>query len=192
MNRTLCTLALLLMTLTISEAAAQDTSRADIAVGYTYIHSNAPPSGCGCFNFNGGSISASWKFDPRWSIVGDLDIAHAGNIDSTTLSPTMTTYLAGPRYRIAKGTHRTVPFANVLVGGAHASNGYFPNGATSSTSATGFSMSAGGGIDFNVGKHLAIRPIDAEYLLTTFPNNVNGRQNNFRLTSALVFRFGQR
>ena len=182
-------LTLILLSATYPRAEAQVTSRADLALGYTYIHSNAPPDGCGCFHFNGGSVSASWKLNSWWRIAGQFSAAHAGNISSSTLSPTITTYLIGPRYKLAKGSHRVVPFGNLLLGAAHVSDGYFPDGSSSSTSATAFAMAAGGGMDISVGKHIAIRPIEANYLFTHFPNAVNSRQNNFSLTSGIVFRF---
>ena len=185
-------LTLILLSATYPRAEAQTTSRADLALGYTYIHSNAPPDGCGCFHFNGGSVSASWKLNSWWRIAGQFSAAHAGNISSSTLSPTITTYLIGPRYKLAKGSHRVVPFGNLLLGAAHVSDGYFPNGSSSSASATAFAMAAGGGVDISVGKHIAIRPIDADYLFTHFPNAVDNHQNNFSLTSGIVFRFGGR
>ena len=185
-------LALILLSATYPRAEAQTASRADLALGYTYIHSNAPPDGCGCFHFNGGSVSASWKLNSWWRIAGQFSAAHAGNISSSTLSPTITTYLIGPRYKLMKGSHRVVPFGNVLLGAAHVSDGYFPNGSSSSASATAFAMAAGGGVDISVGKHIAIRPIEADYLFTHFPNAVNNHQNNFSLTSGIVFRFGGR
>jgi len=185
-------LTLILLSATYPRAEAQTASRTDLALGYTYIHSNAPPDGCGCFHFNGGSVSASWKLNSWWRIAGQFSAAHAGNISSSTLSPTMTTYLIGPRYKLTKGSHRVVPFSNLLLGAAHVSHGYFPSGSSSSTAATAFAMAAGGGMDISVGKHMAIRPIEAYYLFTHFPNAVNSRQNNFSLTSGIVFRFGGR
>jgi outer membrane immunogenic protein len=188
--KTLSALTLLLFALTFSEATAQDTSRVDVAIGYNYIHSNAPPSGCGCFNFNGGSGSIAWRLDSNMSLLAEAAGAHAGNIDASGISPTLTTYLFGPRYNL-NGFHHVVPFGNLLLGVAHESSGYFP-GTPASTSASVFALSTGGGIDVPVGQHFSIRPIEAEYLLTRFPNGINGRQNNIRLTSGLVFRFGHR
>ena len=31
--------------------------RAELALDYTYLHSNAPPGSCGCFNLNGGNAT---------------------------------------------------------------------------------------------------------------------------------------
>jgi peptidoglycan-associated lipoprotein len=52
-------------------------------------------------------------------------------------------------------------------------------------------MAAGGGMDFKLSKLISIRPIQAEYYLTKFPDGLNNRQNNFRLSSGVVFRFGR-
>jgi hypothetical protein len=50
----------------------------------------------------------------------------------------------------------------------------------------------GGGVDIKVTSHLAIRPIEADYFLTRFINNLttgNNNQNNFRFQAGLVFEF---
>jgi outer membrane protein OmpA-like peptidoglycan-associated protein len=54
-------------------------------------------------------------------------------------------------------------------------------------------MTAGGGLDFNVSRHFSIRLIQAEYLMTRFENlstAANASQNDIRLSSGIVFRFG--
>jgi outer membrane immunogenic protein len=194
--KTLCALTLLLFALTLPKAVAQNTtqntSSVDVAAGYTYIHSNAPPSGCGCFNFNGGSASVAWRLDANFSLLAEVAGAHAGNIDGSGISPTLTTYLFGPRYYVTKGSHHIVPFGNLLLGVAHETNGYFPDSPVADTTASVFAMSVGGGIDVPVGHRFSIRPVEAEYLLTKFPNGVNSRQNNIRLTSGIVLHFGKR
>jgi hypothetical protein len=42
--------------------------------------------------------------------------------------------------------------------------------------------------NFGVARHLAIRPIEADYLLTRLPSGVNGAQNNLRLSAGVVLR----
>jgi outer membrane immunogenic protein len=189
--KTFYVLVIVLVAVSSLDARAQDSSRFDVAVDYTYLRSNAPPGSCGCFNWNGGSISAAWRLDPNWSIVGEFGDAHASGVGNGGLTPTITTYLSGPKYRLGGQSHAVVPFAEVLLGGASVRNGYFPNGSASSTSATAFSFAAGAGFDVAVAKRLSIRPIAVEYLYTGFPNGLNGRQNNLRISSGLVFRFGQ-
>jgi len=54
-----------------------------------------------------------------------------------------------------------------------------------------FAMTAGGGVDFKISEHIAIRPVQAEYFLTTFTDGGNNRQNNFRYSVGVVFRLGR-
>jgi hypothetical protein len=54
-------------------------------------------------------------------------------------------------------------------------------------------MTLGGGLDVKVHHHLAIRVIQAEYLMTKFENLTTGTaatQNDMRLSAGIVFRFG--
>jgi len=50
----------------------------------------------------------------------------------------------------------------------------------------------GGSIDFKVTSHLAIRPVEADYFLTRFINDLttgHRNQNSFRYQAGLVFEF---
>jgi hypothetical protein len=51
-------------------------------------------------------------------------------------------------------------------------------------------MTAGGEIDVGVARHIAIRPLQAEYFLTTAPDGNKDRQNRFRYSAGVVLRFG--
>ena len=111
--KTSCALFLLFAAVTFTGARAQSaghTGKAEVAVTYTYIHSNAPPSGCGCFNWNGGTVAGAWRSSPQWSVGGEFGGAHARRLPGSSLSPTLTTFLFGPRYSFARGSHRAAPF----------------------------------------------------------------------------------
>jgi len=54
------------------------------------------------------------------------------------------------------------------------------------------SMTVGGGFDYRLSRRLSLRPIQADYLFTHFPNGTNDHQNNLRLTTGLAVRFGER
>ena len=43
-------------------------------------------------------------------------------------------------------------------------------------------------MDVRVSKHVAIRPVQAEYFMTTFPDGANNRQNHFRFSAGVVLR----
>ena len=70
--RALRTLLVLLLAVSGVAAIAQSSTRAEVALNYTYVHSNAPPGGCGCFSWNGGSAAAAWHFNDRFAVVGDF------------------------------------------------------------------------------------------------------------------------
>jgi hypothetical protein len=47
-------------------------------------------------------------------------------------------------------------------------------------------------VDIQVTKLIAIRPVQAEYFLTTIPDGLNSRQNSFRFSAGVVFRLGKK
>ena len=58
---------------------------------------------------------------------------------------------------------------------------------------TGFAMMAGGGLDIKVSKHIAFRPIGADYYLTRIPSLLTGdtsNRNNFRYSAGINFLIG--
>jgi len=106
------------------------------------------------------------------------------------------TYLFGPRLSFRKND-RFTPFAQVLFGGVHASavtlSGCTDGNCNFLPAENKFAMTAGGGLDLKVHHHLAIRIIQAEYLMTSFEDHSTGqsaRQNDMRLSAGIVFRFG--
>jgi len=159
----------------------------DLSAGYTYLHANAPPGGCGCFSMNGGSASVAFGLTPSLSVAADVGVTHAGNILNSTEALTLTTYLFGPRYTQRTHVGHVLPYGQVLLGGVHsASNFIFSNGGN------GFSLLAGGGFDVPFKKHWGWRAVQMDYLLTRVPNGSTNSQNNFRVTMGLVYRFDRR
>jgi len=188
------TVAVLLLTfgfsaITPASAHAQSASRMDVGIDYNYVWSNAPPGGCGCFSLNGGNVWAAFNFKRSLGIVAELAGQHASDVPGTSADLTLTSYLAGPRYRWTGSQHFT-PFAQVLVGGAHASGGLAPGGSGLAGSANAFAMIAGSGLDIGLTRHIAVRALEADYYLTRFNNGVNDHQNNLRLAAGIVIRFG--
>ena len=53
-------------------------------------------------------------------------------------------------------------------------------------------MTAGGGIDFKVSRHVSVRPIQAEYFMTKIPDGLNNRQDNLRIGAGVVLRLGRK
>lgn len=166
---------------------ASFVSRYTVALGYSNIRANAPPADCGCFDMNGGFASASYKLKYWLSAAAEVNGGHASNISPLGQDLTLTTYTVGPRITFRET--RTVPFAQILFGAAHGSDSYFPTGTTYTTSATSFAFSTGGGVDIHLNHRFAIRPIEAQYLHTGFPNGTTNAQNHLLLGAGIVFKF---
>jgi outer membrane immunogenic protein len=161
----------------------------EIAVDYSYMHANAPPGNCACFSMNGGGVSYAYSPIEHLAVVADFNAVTAGNVNSSGLGLTLFTYMVGPRFTYPLHEGAIVPFAQVLVGGFHASGSLVNANANASAGPNGFAMEAGGGLDIPVGSTFSVRAIEADYLLTTLPNGVNARQNNLRLSAGVVWRF---
>jgi opacity protein-like surface antigen len=116
----------------------------DASLGYSYFrlgNSNG-------LNQNG--VSGSIAYNPnRWfGIVGDIGGYHAspGGVSLNTY-----TYLFGPRLTFRNPT-KVNPFVQALLGGSRITVG---SGGGSNNQ---FAYSVGGGVDFGILPHLALRP----------------------------------
>ncbi|HEV2351707.1 MAG TPA: hypothetical protein VG028_17890 [Terriglobia bacterium] len=170
-------------------ASGQGASPIEVSLGYSYVHANAPPGQCGCFNMNGASGALAASLGHGFSAVADVGGYFQHNVVGAQRSLTIETYLFGPRYS-SYHWKKWTPFAQFLAGGAHGSGSLYSS-ATTSGSVNGFSMTTGGGLDWNASRRVSMRLFQAEYLMTRFPNNVNNNQNDLRLTFGVVLHFGK-
>jgi hypothetical protein len=55
-------------------------------------------------------------------------------------------------------------------------------------------MAIGGGIDINLSKSIAFRPVEIDYALTRYSNPLTSvnNQNHFRYVAGIVVRFGEK
>jgi hypothetical protein len=168
---------------------AQEYPRAEAFGGYSYFRAN--PEG---FNLNGWNASISGNVSPWFGIVGDFS-GHYGSpsvfgftVPFVNLSSY--TFMAGPRIMARSGA--VTPFAQFLIGGSRASTSSF--GVTLSDDA--LAAAVGGGVDIRVNNWMAVRAVQADYIMTRFNSledrifGANGRQNNLRISAGIVFRFG--
>ena len=104
--------------------STESAARPDLALGYSYLHSNAPQGGCGCFNMNGGSaylrLAARAGRVGRWSAMSSR--GYAGSVSSRRIR----SHLSAPSPRecaiLPPVSHSSLhPFGQVLAGMAHSS-----------------------------------------------------------------------
>jgi peptidoglycan-associated lipoprotein len=174
-----------------SAPATDKPFHSELALSYSYVRSNAPPGGCGCFSLNGGSATFAWPVKPgSLAVAGEVTIAHAGAAASTSDSLTLSAFTAGARYLPRLGRSPLQPFGQALIGLAH-STGTLVQGSNPGATNAGaaFAANLGGGLDLRASPRFSVRLIEADYLVTTFDNGVNNHQNNLRIGAGLVMRF---
>jgi hypothetical protein len=185
-------------------AGREIETRATIFGGYSYIRNSN--NGLGGWEGQG-----TYNFTRNLGITADLSGATITPLGFSVLGFSAGTYqrsnyyLFGPTVTANLG--RSSVFAHALFGEARSSLSAgvgFPiigGISTGLTSSNAFAMAFGGGIDFGLTRHIAMRAVQVDYLrtqfnaadaLTTglFNNNLaNNRQNNFRYSTGIVFRF---
>ena len=180
----------LLMGVAPSAALAQSKAHhGDVSLTYQWVHTNTQPGQCGCFGLNGGSLTASLNVSSQLAGVLDFSGGYQGSGPSTGNTLTLVSYMAGGRYYVRSmqqsARHAVRPFAQALLGGAHAGGGIA--GAGDGTYA--FALRAGAGLDVPLGRKLSLRAVQADYYLTHFANTYNNRQNNLLLGAGIAYRF---
>lgn len=169
------------------KAPGQLLPRYEIAGMFDYVNFN-PGGGFNSFNNFGGSGSFTWN-PSRWiGLTEELGgLSYNRNVNGTSVHGGITTFLFGPRLNLRKFDY-FVPFAEFLLGGAHAGT---PMTGTSAQSA--FALAAGGGVDVVLTKNIVWRFAEIDYLMTNFTGSSvggTGRQDNLRLGTGIVLRFG--
>jgi len=185
-------LALLFLSAAPVTMLAQSQPAHELAFDYSYVHTNAPPAGCGCFSMNGGGGSYAYHYGPQFALVADVEVVHASKVDANGDDLTLTSFLAGPRFYYRRTSARWVPYGQVLVGGVRGTGTLADANSAGETNPVAFGAILGGGVEYNFSRRFTLRVAEVGYFITTFPNYVNGRQNNLRVTAGAVYHFGKR
>ncbi|HEV2710697.1 MAG TPA: hypothetical protein VGU67_10820 [Edaphobacter sp.] len=160
-----------------------------LSVGYTATIGNAPPGDCGCFLLNGGSSEELFHVWKKVAAVAKVTGSRTDKVQQSQQGLSLITYMAGPRYSFY-AAHRLTIYGQFLIGGAHGFDSYFPKADMSSTgAASSMAFAPGGGLEIGVRNWLSIRAVEAEFLVTHLPNDINDHQHNLRISSGVVFRF---
>jgi opacity protein-like surface antigen len=177
-------------------AYAQEASTPLVETGFDYTFTRVNPGGSlTSYTANGGSGYVEYNLNHVVGLVADLGANTIGTVNGYALNNTTFTYLFGPRFNWRAG--RFTPYVQTLVGGARFSNAYDPGSPSPGlgVSQNSFAAAIGGGVDVRLTDHIALKPIQVEYLMTQLPSqfaNVNQVQNNLRYSAGVVFRFGSK
>lgn len=168
-------------------APGQLVPRYEIA-GLLYYANFHPGDPFSSFSGWGGAGEFVWN-PARW--VGLVEQvggpSYNRTVNGTGLHGGLSTLLFGPRLNLRRFDY-FVPYAEFLLGASHAG---VP--MTGDQSQTSFALAAGGGVDIALTRNIAWRFAELDYLMTNFSGSSlggNARQDNFRVGSGIVLRFG--
>ena len=185
-------------------------AKTELFLGYSRfgvgVHSDLGTTGNRMVGLNGGTASIAYNFSHYVSLVGDfggygsnqIELAGSGANQPRAVDAdgTAFTYMIGPRLSF-RNDSRFTPFLQILGGEVHAS----PVTVASCVGLAcqvlpgqnAFAMTAGGGLDIRLNHLISLRAVQAEYMMTRFstiPYDNSASQNDLRLSSGIVFRFG--
>jgi outer membrane immunogenic protein len=161
---------------------AQENRGLEVSGDYQYVRFN-PGAGAPAINCQGGSGSVGAFLTARLGVIGEFGACKVTGLASGSSAHEMN-YLFGPRaYFSSRG--RIFPFVQVLAGGERFSANVTGAGSGATNA---FAMAAGGGADVTLTRHVSLRAIQVDYLYTHFGG---ASQNNVRLQSGIVWRFGR-
>ncbi len=168
-------------------AISSSEGQLSVAVTYNGILSGVITSPH--FWMQGGNIQIHGQFCGGWGVVADISGAHIANINSSGVGLGLVTATFGPRYTWTSAHRRYSLFGQGLVGEAFGFDSFFPNPQGVQTDARSLAVVAGGGLNYELHHHLALRAIEADYVRTQLPNSTTNVQNNVRFGVGIVFRF---
>lgn len=198
----LAALTLLPMIAAAQGSETSEVPKAELAMGYSYLSVHPTKAQVTSFNMNGGGIGLVYNVTKMLGIKGDFmgyegSVTATGTSNAAKVSPTLFTYLFGPQFKF-RG-HKVDYFAEALFGAGHTSaawsQAFYPTGTTGTVynSNNSFAMEFGGGLDFKVGHHVEIRPVEVDYLAARFSaNNVSAQQNAFKYVVGLNIGMGSK
>lgn len=160
----------------------------EASAGFVYLSMDMPSEHVA---LTGLDATGLIRFAERWGVTADATYASTGNVLSTGHSGNFLGVLAGPVF-YPVSFRRAAIFVHVLVGVGRVDSAV-PVTETKYLGGwvTRPSYAVGAGIEQSLFGPFAVR-LQADYQRTTFVNSTDSMQgqNNLRLTSSIVYRFG--
>ncbi|MCI0487794.1 MAG: porin family protein [Blastocatellia bacterium] len=184
------------------QAAAQETPNAELFGGYSFIHKEGDET------LHGWHFSVNGNLNKWFGLVADFsghyDSSESRFRTSLTNLPFFSsdfkseerihTAMVGPRFSY-RDKEKITPFAHTLFGVArkHDESLSILNDTDRfffSDNSTKFAFALGGGLDVKLSNTIALRVIQADYLVSRL--GFNNNRHNLRASAGIVFRFGNK
>lgn len=165
------TTALVVIWLFSVSSYAEDTSRFEVHGGYSCLHTPVIDvlHGCNC--------GLTYYFSDFFGLEVDISGHYKGSVDFYN-------FLIGPKY-VFNRPGNISPYVHALVGAGYVHDNWCCT-VGNSWSETQVAFAMGAGLDIRLNKHVAIRPIQLDYIRQMGVL----REHQARYTFGLVFRFG--
>lgn len=158
--------------------------------GYQLTHFQTPYgfSGPSKTNGNGWDAALGYSINDRLGLKADFSGSYGKGGTQLGVSngpANLYTYTFGPTFS-APASPNVRLFAEFLAGGYHDWVQYFSNSPLG-----GVALMAGGGVDAQVRRHLAVRVFDVDWIgfMSGSSLGTSGSKSNFRFSAGLVIRF---
>jgi hypothetical protein len=154
---------------------AQEHPKAELFGGYSYQRFEG-------FNVHGWNASIMANIKSWFAIGGDFGGAY-GSVEKVGVSidTNLYSFMFGPQF--SSRIHKVTAFTHVLVGGTRGSARV--NQGSPLVGEFAVALMAGGGLDINLGKSLAVRVIQADYHSAW---GDSGRGDGLRVSAGLVIK----
>src|SRR5580704_10178570 len=188
--------------------AERDTPKVEWFLGYSFWRATPTSNGNRIGYLHGGSTSVAYNLNKYVGFVADfagfdnskLTLFGPAGSETVNAGGSVYTFMVGPRFSYRK-YEKFTPYIQALGGVVHASSVSI-SGCTGDPSCTPigsdttFAAMAGAGFDINISHRIALRLLEADFQLTHFRDPISatgfsrGWQDNTRLSTGIVFRFG--
>ena len=185
MRLVLAMVCVLLPTIVLAQSGRRSEDyRAEVFAGYSFL--SADGNGSPRENFNGWEASGALNLTKWLGAEGDLSGYYKGlgNIAGADVNAHDYLFGVGPRF-----TFRPL-FLHTLFGVDHASASSSGGGTTVTVSQNAFAAVLGGGIEWKLARHWAVRP-SFDYVLTRHGAPTAMTQNDIRFGVGLAYAFGR-
>lgn len=190
MRKVFCTILFWAMITPATAAVAQVAKTAgtahEVDMAFTYSPQHRDGTAGNSFWAQGGSVEFAADLYRGWGVAAGLSANHASNINGTGVKLTTITTVFGPHYTWSRG--KLAIFGDGLIGVSAGSDSVFPSPGGATQSARSFAAQVGGGADLRIARWIAVRPIEASWLRTQFPNATTNVQNTLQIGAGVVFR----
>jgi opacity protein-like surface antigen len=166
-----------------AQAVAPRSHEVSLSLTYDTLATNLTNSNR--FWMQGGAVELTGSFFHGFGATASVVGLHTPN-SGGGVPVNLVVETFGPSYSYQR--RRFGVFVHGLVGEAHGFLGLYPQAGGSIPSANSLAVQAGGGVDWAVSRHVAVRLVQAEYLRTQLPNSLTDTQNSVRLGVGVVLR----